>query len=89
MDEIRRHAMDFIKAKLVHYDRENDGRQTPMRGHPVFIAMHACGCCCRGCLYKWYRVAKEQDLSEAQQLKILNLLMKWIERDLKYNQKCD
>ena len=89
MDVIRSHAMDFIKAKLVHYDRENDGRQTPMRGHPVFIAMHACGCCCRGCLYKWYRVAKEQDLSEAQQLKILNLLMKWIERDLKYNQKCD
>ena len=37
-----------------------------MKGHPVFKAQHACGCCCRGCLEKWYRVKKGCGLTEAQ-----------------------
>ena len=61
----------------------NDGKQTPMRGHPVFIAQHACACCCRGCLNKWYRVPKGKQLSAADQQKIVNLLMAWIEREVK------
>lgn len=52
-----------------------------MRGHPVFIAQHACACCCRWCLNKWYRVAKDKQLNEVEQQKIVNLLMAWIERE--------
>ena len=51
-----------------------------MRGHPVFRAMHATACCCRGCLEKWYRVPKGRPLTESQQKKIVDLLMAWIER---------
>ena len=52
MDKIREHAYDFISKRLGPEVIENDGKQTPWRGHPVFVAQHATGCCCRGCLEK-------------------------------------
>lgn len=85
MEKIRQHAKDFIKTRLALKYIPNDGKQTPMKGHPVFIAQHACGCCCRGCLNKWYRVNKSTILTETQQEKIVNLLMAWIEKE--YNSK--
>ena len=85
LDTIRQHAKDFIKTRLAPKYIPNDGKQTPMKGHPVFIAQHACGCCCRGCLNKWYRVSKSTVLTETQQEKIVNLLMAWIEKE--YNSK--
>ncbi|MBQ3378397.1 MAG: DUF4186 domain-containing protein [Clostridia bacterium] len=81
MDTIRSHAADFIRKRLALAHIPNDGRQTPMRGHPVFAAQHACACCCRSCLYKWYRVPKDRALTENEQERIVNLLMKWIERE--------
>lgn len=82
MDTVRRHAEDFIRERLAPADIPNDGKQTPMRGHPVFIAQHACACCCRGCLYKWYRVEQNTELTAVQQEKIVNLLMAWIENEI-------
>ena len=81
MDTIRRHAEDFIAKRLAPAEIPNDGKQTPMRGHPVFLAQHACACCCRGCLEKWYRVPKGRELTEDQQRRIVNLLMAWICRE--------
>ena len=57
-ETVRRHAEDFVRERLAPAFPKNDGSQTPMKGHPVFKAQHACGCCCRGCLEKWYRVKK-------------------------------
>lgn len=82
-DVIRKHAADFVKQKLAPAEPLNDGRQTPVRGHPVFRAMHATACCCRGCLYKWYRVKPGRELTEEEQKKIVNLLMAWIDRQTK------
>ena len=78
MDVIRQHACDFVRQKLSDAYPKNDGKQTPMKGHPVFIAQHACACCCRGCLNKWYKVPLGVPLTEIQQEKIVNLLMTWI-----------
>lgn len=36
--KIKEHAYDFIKKRLAPAVIPNDGKQTPMRGHPVFIA---------------------------------------------------
>lgn len=69
MDTIRRHAEDFVRTRLALTCNIQDGRQTPMKGHPVFIAQHACACCCRGCLYKWYGIAKDRELTDAEQKK--------------------
>lgn len=83
MDTIRLHAEDFIRTRLAPAMPENDGKQTPMRGHPVFVAQHACACCCRKCLNKWYKVPMNTPLSETQQQKIVNLLVAWIEKEIK------
>ena len=82
MDVIRSHEEDFIAKRLAPAAIPNDGKQTPMRGHPIFIAQHACACCCRGCLEKWYRVPKGRELSADEQRRIVNLLMRWIEREM-------
>lgn len=79
---IQRHATDFVRTRLAPADIPNDGRQTPMRGHPVFIAQHACACCCRGCLNKWYHIPKGRELTQNEQERIVKLLMAWIERQL-------
>ena len=81
MDTIRRHGADFIAARLAPAELPNDGKQTPMRGHPIFVAQHACACCCRGCLNKWYRVPQGRALTPEEQRRILNLLMEWIRRE--------
>ena len=82
MDTIRIHAKDFITSRLTPEYIANDGKQTPMRGHPVFIAQHATACCCRGCLYKWYKVRPGKELNDVQTEKIVNLIMAWIEREM-------
>ena len=86
-DLIRSHAVDFIKNKLAAANPVNDGHQTPMHGHPVFKAQHACACCCRGCLNKWYHVPLNTPLSEIQQEKIVNLLMAWIDKEIEKDNK--
>lgn len=80
MDVMRSHATDFVRAKLAPAFPVNDGKQTPMHGHPAFKAMHATACCCRGCLNKWYHVPMGRELTEDEQNRIVNLLMAWIER---------
>ena len=83
LETVRSHCEDFIRTRLAPANPPNDGRQTPMRGHPVFKAQHACACCCRDCLAKWYHVPKGIPLSDEQQKRIVNLLMEWIEKELK------
>lgn len=79
MNTVREHAADFVRQRLAPAVIPNDGKQTPMRGHPVFVAQHACACCCRGCLNKWYKVPIGTELNENQQERIVNLLMAWID----------
>ncbi|HJI46770.1 MAG TPA: DUF4186 domain-containing protein [Oscillospiraceae bacterium] len=81
LDVIRTHAADFVAKRLAPAEIPNDGKQTPMRGHPVFVAQHACACCCRGCLNKWYRVPQGRALTRTEQQKTVNLLMAWIEKE--------
>lgn len=81
LDVIRTHAADFVAKRLAPAEIPNDGKQTPMRGHPVFVAQHACACCCRGCLNKWYRVPQGRALTRTEQKKTVNLLMAWIEKE--------
>ena len=83
MAVVREHAHVFVRTRLAPAVIDNDGKQTPMRGHPVFVAQHACACCCRGCLQKWYRVPQGVALTAAQQEKIVNVLMAWIEKEYK------
>ena len=81
------HAQDFVAQRLAPAHPANDGRQTPMRGHPVFVAQHATATCCRGCLEKWWKVPRGTAIPPARQTRIVDFLMAWIEREIKKNEK--
>ena len=85
LDLIKSHAIDFVNEKLSPSEPKNDGKQTPMKGHPVFLAMHACGCCCRSCLNKWHDIPKGRELTNDEKEYIVSLLMIWIIREYKNN----
>ena len=82
LDKIKEHAYDFINKRLAPKDIPNDGKQTPMKGHPVFIAQHATATCCRGCLEKWHHIPKGRMLSEKEINYIVNLIMLWIKKEI-------
>ena len=81
-DTIRSHAVDFIAKRIAPADIPNDGKQTPMRGHPVFIAQHATATCCRGCINKWHKFPKEVQLKKEQKKYLVDLIMEWIKRQV-------
>lgn len=85
IEKIREHAYDFINKRLAPKYLQNDGKQTPMKGHPVFIAQHATATCCRGCLYKWHKIPKGIELKEEQKEHIVDVIMGWINREIKNN----
>lgn len=79
---LHQHAADFVARRLSPAEPENEGRQTPMRGHPVFIAQHATATCCRGCLSKWHHIDQHQPLSAEQQAYVVAVLLQWIHQQL-------
>ena len=78
LEIIKAHAFQFINSRVAPDFPRNDGKQTPMRGHPVFIAQHATATCCRGCLQKWHEIEKGRALNEREVEFIVALIMKWI-----------
>lgn len=81
-DKIREHAKDFVSQRLAPAAIPNDGKQTPMKGHPIFIAQHATACCCRGCLEKWHHFPRGKELTEEQQDYVVDVLMEWVGRQM-------
>lgn len=82
LDTIRQHARDFIAQREAPAFIPNDGKQTPMRGHPVFVAQHATATCCRECIRKWHTFAPGVELGPRQQEYLVDVIMTWIEREL-------
>lgn len=79
MRAVREHAAAFIAERLAPAEPPNDGKQTPMRGHPAFVAQHATATCCRGCLAKWHRIPKGRALTDEEQAYVVEVLSRWIE----------
>jgi len=72
------HAADLIGKRLAPAAPANDGKQTPMRGHPVFVAQHATACCCRGCLEKWHAIPCGHELTGGERQHVLEALERWL-----------
>ncbi len=83
IETVREHACDFIRKRLVPAEIANDGKQTPMRGHPVFVAQHATATCCRECLEKWHHIPKGRELTETEREYVVDVIMEWISREMK------
>ncbi|MCQ2604035.1 MAG: DUF4186 domain-containing protein [Spirochaetia bacterium] len=81
METIMHHAEELLATRLFPEYIPNDGKQTPMKNHPVFIAQHATGCCCRGCLEKWHGIPKGKALTEEEQKYVLAVIRAWLFRE--------
>jgi hypothetical protein len=73
------HGRKFLEERLAPAEPKNDGRQTPMRGHPIFLAQHATATCCRGCLAKWHRIPKSRELTAEELEYVLAVHLRWLE----------
>ncbi|AWN51047.1 DUF4186 domain-containing protein [Methylobacterium sp. 17Sr1-1] len=78
MPTVLAHAQDFVAQRLAPAAPKNDGKQTPLRGHPAFIAQHATATCCRSCLSKWHRIPLKRELTTAEQRHIVEAIACWL-----------
>lgn len=78
---ILQHAHDFIDRRLAPAHPKNDGKQTPFRGHPVFVGQHATATCCRSCLSKWHNIPSGRALSDEERAHVLAVLERWLRRE--------
>jgi Domain of unknown function (DUF4186) len=81
-EAIRAHAEDLIAKRLAPAFPHKDGKQTPYRGHPVFIAQHATATCCRSCLERSHDIPRGRELDSDERAYVVEVIWRWIERDL-------
>jgi hypothetical protein len=79
---MRAHAAELVGDRLAPAEPRNDGKQTPYRGHPVFVAQHATATCCRSCLLRWHGIAKGCALTREERAYVVDVISRWIEREL-------
>lgn len=82
VEATRRHAKELIAGRVAPAQPRRDGRQTPYRGHPVFVAQHATATCCRGCLERNHQIGRGHELMAAEQRYVVDVIMRWIEREI-------
>jgi hypothetical protein len=78
-DTVLGHARDFAAQRLAPARPANDGKQTPFRGHPVFVAQHATATCCRGCLSKWHGIPAGRPLTADEQGHVVAAIERWLD----------
>jgi len=79
IETVLRHAADFVEQRLAAAAPVNDGKQTPWRNHPVFVAQHATATCCRGCLEKWHAIPRRRPLDAGEKAYIVEVIKAWLE----------
>jgi hypothetical protein len=82
LETIKDHAFQFVNTRFATDFPKNDGKQTPMRGHPVFIAQHATATCCRRCIFRWHGIEKDRALNAQEIDFIVVLIMEWVKGQL-------
>lgn len=80
--EIEKHCLDFLN-KRIKTKLKNDKKQTPFKGHPVFIAQHATATCCRKCIKKWHKISESKELDNFEINYLKDLIMIWVEKEVK------
>lgn len=78
LEVVLSHGEAFVDERLAPAEPKNDGKQTPMRNHPIFIAQHATATCCRGCLEKWHGIPRGRVLTPEEKAYILAVLRRWL-----------
>ena len=77
-DDIRGQAREIISRRLAPAHPEKNGRQTPWRGHPVYVAQQATATCCRKCLANWHGIERGRPLTADEVDYMVDVIMTWI-----------
>ncbi|MBC7415198.1 MAG: DUF4186 domain-containing protein [Herminiimonas sp.] len=83
IDRLLAHAHALVEERLAPARPEDDGRQTPFRGNPVFVAQHGTATCCRRCLEKWHKIPCGRALSSAEQDYIVSIIGCWLRASIR------
>ncbi|MCU1231379.1 MAG: hypothetical protein JWO97_4263 [Acidobacteria bacterium] len=78
LSSVMTQGRDFIEQRLAPANPKNDGRQTPWRNHPIFVAQHGTATCCRGCLEKTHEIARGEALTAEQKDYVLRVIETWL-----------
>lgn len=81
---VMKHGAKFIDERLAQASPRNDGKQTPWRNHPIFVAQHATATCCRGCLEKVHEIAKGHALTPDERSHVLGVLERWLAEQVNF-----
>ncbi|TDH59015.1 DUF4186 domain-containing protein [Dankookia rubra] len=84
-ETVMAHARVFIAQRLAPAHPANDGKQTPFRGHPAFLAQHATATCCRGCLAKWHGIPAGRVLTANEQAHVVSAIERWLDMQVAGN----
>ncbi|HEX8171231.1 MAG TPA: DUF4186 family protein [Thermoanaerobaculia bacterium] len=79
---VMKQAEEILRKRVAAAEPRNDGRQTPWRNHPVFVAQHATGTCCRGCIAKTYEIEKGHALTDEELRLLLGAIERWLTSQL-------
>ncbi len=85
LEKVLEHGRDFLTQRVAAARPANDGRQTPMRKHPIFVAQHATATCCRGCIARWYNIPTGRELTTQEIDALLAVIRRWLEREMERN----
>lgn len=78
LPHVMKQAREILSRRIAPAVIPNDGRQTPWRNHPVFVAQHATATCCRGCLEKVHEIRAGHDLTTEELQYVLAVLERWL-----------
>lgn len=78
IERVMKDARQLIQSRVAPASPKNDGRQTPWRNHPVFVAQHGTATCCRGCIAKWHQIEAGEELTSEQLDYLLNVVRHWL-----------
>jgi hypothetical protein len=79
---LRQHAREILERRVAPAAPYKDGKQTPYRGHPVFVAQHATATCCRTCLARWHEIPAGRDLTPEEIDYAVEVIARWIDGEL-------
>jgi hypothetical protein len=82
IEGIREEGRAIVEKRLRAADPNNDGRQTPKSGHPIFVAQHATATCCRKCLSRWHGISRHRELTDDEMKFVVGLCLRWIRKDM-------
>jgi len=78
LPHVMKQASEIIRSRVAPAEIPNDGRQTPWRNHPVFVAQHATATCCRGCLEKVHGIPRGHELTADELGHVLAVIERWL-----------